>query len=256
MQLNINDDRFLETAEAETVRLAIANLASGQFIVLSRDDDHYIQVFHHDDGTYQLEYHDGAADSHFGTDPDDTTLDDVLGAFAAFLQQTDEWQTAWKWEKIELEDNNDDEREGYPETFPICHDDYHAKHIGWTADGRQFFLTTPFVPARGEDPGCEFIALFLFDRTGKLIEAKIDELGPRAIVHEDEARRLYTARLASLGKIEFRDIEIAPFEVNRFGTTFGLIPREPEDDEDELYIELHPGNYMAFHPPWDGDYDT
>ena len=34
-----------------------------------------------------------------------------------------------------------------PKLFPINHDDYHAKHIGTTADGRQFFLTTPFVPA-------------------------------------------------------------------------------------------------------------
>ena len=39
--------------------------------------------------------------------------------------------------------------DGIPDTFPIIHDDYHARHIGTLADGRQFFLTTPFVPAIG-----------------------------------------------------------------------------------------------------------
>jgi hypothetical protein len=46
--------------------------------------------------------------------------------------------------------------------------------------------------------------------------------------------------------------------VQRFGTTFGLVPRAPdEDDEDGRWsVEMHPGNYMAFFEPWEGDYDT
>jgi hypothetical protein len=52
-------------------------------------------------------------------------------------------------------------------------------------------------------------------------------------------------------------IEVAPFSVKRFGTSFGLIPREPEDDEDAWAVELLPGNCMAFFEPWDsGKYDT
>ncbi len=94
MQLNINDDHVLEMPDAVTVRSAIAKLMADQFAVLSLDDDHYIQVFYNDDGTYQLEYRDGSADNHFGTDPDDTTVDDVLNAFHAFLQQTDDWHAS------------------------------------------------------------------------------------------------------------------------------------------------------------------
>ncbi len=146
--------------------------------------------------------------------------------------------------------------DGIPNTIPINHDDYHAKHIGRTADGRQFFLTTPFVPAYGDEVGCEFIALFIFDAGGALLEAHIDNLGPRAPLAKDSANKLYNERLASLGKIEFCDIEISPFKTERFGVEFGLIPRELEDEDDEPAIEMQPGNYMAFFDPWDGDYDT
>ena len=145
---------------------------------------------------------------------------------------------------------------GIPKTFPINHDDYHAKHIGRTADGRQFFLTTPFVPALGNETGGEFIALFMFDAKGKLLDTTIDNLGPRATLDKDAASKLYEQRLPSLGNVKFCNIRIAPFKTERFGIEFGLIPRECEDEEDEPAIEMQPGNYMAFFDPWDGDYDT
>jgi hypothetical protein len=64
-----------------------------------------------------------------------------------------------------------------PELIAINHDDYHAEHVGRTRDGRQFFLTTPFEPALGEESGGEYVALFVFDDGGNLIEAKIDDSG-------------------------------------------------------------------------------
>lgn len=143
-----------------------------------------------------------------------------------------------------------------PDTFPISHDEHHAKHIGRTADGRQFFLTTPFEPALGDSPGAEFVALFVFDASGSLLDAQIDSLGPRAAVDKNAASKRYEARLASLGEVEFADIRVAPFQLARHGVKFGLIPRTCEDEDDEPAIELHPGNYMAFFEPWDGDYDT
>jgi hypothetical protein len=147
--------------------------------------------------------------------------------------------------------------EGRPEVVAINHDDYHAKHIGRTSDGRQFLLTTPFIPAMGDEQGREFIAMFLFDSAGKLLEAKIDDLGPRAGLDEETARKRYDARLKELGDVTFDRIEVGPFSVNRFGTEFGLILREPEDEEDVWAVEMQPGNYMAFFEPWDsGDYDT
>jgi hypothetical protein len=144
-----------------------------------------------------------------------------------------------------------------PELIAIDHDDYHAQHVGHTQDGRQFFLTTPFEPVSGDEKGSEYVALFLFDEEGSLVDAKIDDFGPRASVDEKARRTVYEQRLADLGDVEFDRIEVKPFVVERFGRRFGLIPRKPEDDDDPWAVELMPGNYMAFFEPWDsGEYDT
>lgn len=144
-----------------------------------------------------------------------------------------------------------------PNLIAIDHDDYHAEHIGSTADGRQFFLTTPFEPAIGGKPGCEFVALFLFDSAGKFLEAKVESFDPRASLDETKRRLVYEEWLRELGDVSFGRIEVAPFSVERFGTIFGLVARPPEEDGDDWWVELEPGNYMAFHEPWDsGEYDT
>jgi hypothetical protein len=146
-----------------------------------------------------------------------------------------------------------------PSLVAIDHDDYYAKHVGCTADGRQFFLTTPFEPASaiGADDGGEFVALYLFDAEGELLEAKIDAFGPRATMDEEAGQRLYQQRLQELGDVSYGRIEVAPFAVERFGTTFGLVLREPEEEGDVWAVELQPGNYMAFFEPWNsGEYDT
>jgi hypothetical protein len=147
--------------------------------------------------------------------------------------------------------------DGPPSLIAINHDDYQAEHIGRTANGRQFFLTTPFEPAIGGKVGCEFVALFLFDGAGTLLEAKIESFGPRASLDDTKRRRLYEEWLNELGDVSFERIEVAPFSVERFGTIFGLVPRPPDEDGDGWWVELQPGNYMAFHEPWDsGEYDT
>ena len=144
-----------------------------------------------------------------------------------------------------------------PNLIAIERDDHHASHIGSLPDGRQFFLTTPFVPAVGSDPGREFLALYLFDKRGSFLEARIDDLGTRAEFDAERARGLFEQRVGELGPLEYGRIEVQPFEVERFGTKFGLIPRPPEEDGDEWAVEIQPGNYMAFFEPWDsGDYDT
>ena len=144
-----------------------------------------------------------------------------------------------------------------PSLIAIDHDDYHAEHIGRTSDGRQFFLTLPFEPARSGSAGCEFVALYLFDEKGLLIEAKIDSMGPRATMDNEARQHLYMQRLKELGEISLERIEIAPYSVERFGTSFGLVLREPDGGDDFWAVEVQPGNYMAFFEPWDsGRYDT
>ncbi len=146
-----------------------------------------------------------------------------------------------------------------PKLIAIDHDVYHASHVGRLPDGRQFFLTEPFIPAVGGNKGREFVALYLFDKHGHFLEARIDDLGTRAELDKQHARVTFEQRLAELGPVEYGRTELQPFEVERFGTTFGLVSRPPEDDEDDddWWVEVQPGNYMAFHEPWDGGaYDT
>lgn len=88
-----------------------------------------------------------------------------------------------------------------PILVAIEHDDYAAKYVGCTADGKQFFVTTPFVPALGDQAGREFIAVYLFDAVGKILEAGIDDLGPRADLHEEEAKHQLEKCVKELGPI-------------------------------------------------------
>jgi len=139
-----------------------------------------------------------------------------------------------------------------PERITVPHDDYHAEHVGRTADGRQFFLTTPFEPG-----GNEYVAVFLWDAGGEFLEAKVDNFGPRETLDDAARRAARDARLLELGDVSYGEIVVAPFSVERFGSQIGLVPRPPEDEGDVWAVELLPGNYMAFFEPWDsGDYDT
>jgi hypothetical protein len=141
----------------------------------------------------------------------------------------------------------------------LDHDEYAAAYVGRTKDGRQFLLTTPFVPANtvGTPTGREFIALYVFDSDGNLQSATIDDLGPRAGM--DAAARIVRrdALLASLGEVKYQRIKVAPFRVEMFGVEFGFIPQPPEEPGEDWSVIVEPGNYMCFWPPWTtGDYDT
>lgn len=146
---------------------------------------------------------------------------------------------------------------GPPKVVALANDDYTAKHVGRTADGQQFFLTNPFVPAIGDNPGREFLALYRFDKEGALLNAQIEDLGTRAELDEDAARARQAALLESLGPVKYRKIKVAPFNVERFGVEFGFIPQPPVEPGEEWSVIVEPGNYMCFWPPWtSGDYDT
>jgi len=137
-----------------------------------------------------------------------------------------------------------------PNRFKIVPDDYHARIVGKKENDEQFFITNPF----GKN---EYLAVFIWNKDGSFKEAKIDNLGPRDKLDEKVELEFYKKRLSELGKIRSTTIEVEPFEVERFDEKFGLIYSSYEDDGN-LYetVELYPGNYMAFYPPWEGDYDT
>jgi hypothetical protein len=135
-----------------------------------------------------------------------------------------------------------------PKLVALDHDEFHAKWVGRLVDGRQFFGSFPFVPY-----GPSFVALYLFDAEGEFVEARIDEVREGDGV---DAETLLDRWVAELGPVTFGRIEMAPFQFERFGITFGLLPRTGERDGG-WWAVFHPGNYMAFNEPWNGgDYST
>jgi len=130
--------------------------------------------------------------------------------------------------------------------------------VGHTADGGQFFLTTPFdLGTYGADDSRVFVALYLFDKDGRFLEAEVDAFDEDGPSLSAAARKVYQQRLHELGKVEFDRIEIEPFRIERFGLTFGLVAMAPASTGGSWSVIAEPGDYMAFSPPWDlGDYDT
>jgi len=148
---------------------------------------------------------------------------------------------------------------GPPKTVTLRPDDYHAEYVGRLDDGRQFFLTMAFVPAdtRGSATGREFLALYLFNKAGRLVSATIDDLGPRSKLNHETRIARRDALLTSLGTIKRRHIRIALFRLEMFDVEFGFIARPPESRGDEWRVTVEPGDYMCFWAPWSsGDYDT
>lgn len=152
----------------------------------------------------------------------------------------------------------------------IAHDDYHAELVGRAADGRQFFITTPFGSATYGQTSTEFVARYLFDAEGALVDATIVPLGarPETVALPGNGWR-FTAQaealeqlLSEIQPVAFGNIEISPFSITAHGQEFGLIlhgpdPEHPDDDDWHWTVTVEPGDYMAFYSPWDsGEYDT
>ncbi|MUL82990.1 hypothetical protein FZI95_13490 [Mycobacterium sp. CBMA247] len=148
----------------------------------------------------------------------------------------------------------------------IAHDDYHARLVGRAADGRQFFITTPF----SSRTSAEFVARYLFDADGALVDATIVPLGARPgtvalpgnVMQFPAQAEALEQLLNQIQPVSFENIEIAPFSITAHGQEFGLIlqgpdPEYPDDDDWHWTVTVEPGDYMAFYSPWDsGDYDT
>ena len=140
-----------------------------------------------------------------------------------------------------------------PDLIRIAPDNYHAQWVGEAPDGRLFFATHPFVPGHGPTAAREFIALYLWRKDGSFDEARITELSGDAGDAKNSLERFLVEQLGPAESLTIRTIDVATFSVERDGIAFGLIYRRSEDTE---YVEVLPGNYMAFYPPWNGEYDT
>ncbi len=144
-----------------------------------------------------------------------------------------------------------------PTLIAINHDNHHATHVGRTFDGKQFFVTTPFVPAIDGKIGQDYVALYLFNLEGSFLEAKIDALGTRSESTYKAAEQICARRIEEIGPVEYQRIEVQPFQIEHDGIIFGLVPYPPDEDSEDWWITAEPGDYIAFYEPWDsGEYDT
>ena len=106
MHLNLNDDRTIEDPSEAEIRASLAMLEVDEFAILLRGDEQYVQVYHNEDGTFQLEYRAGSYDQHFAAarPPSVENVQDVFAVYAAAGDQ-DPWQDCWSWEKMEFDED-------------------------------------------------------------------------------------------------------------------------------------------------------
>ena len=145
-----------------------------------------------------------------------------------------------------------------PERFTIVPDDYHVPYAGTAEDGRKFFLSDELFTSSGR--GAAYVGLFLWNADGTFDEVRVDEVSrpdglPAGQAGPAGAEDLVKARLAELGDYVLEPIEVEPFTEKVDDVTFGWKVGRYEGGT--YYINIEPGNFIAYYAPWDGlDYDT
>ena len=145
-----------------------------------------------------------------------------------------------------------------PERIPIQRmEDYHTHFLGKTEDGRQFFGYETFVFPNGipaaewEKNRKEYVVLYLFDEDGNHLATNHWYAGTTSETNDSVMREKLEEMIKKLGKTEFCNIEVKPFQTTIDGVVFGLVP----NDEYES-VDLQPNSTISFQEPWDGEYYT
>jgi hypothetical protein len=135
-----------------------------------------------------------------------------------------------------------------PARIRLVPDDAAIEAVGTAQDGRRFMLAAP-------SDEHDYIALFLWTADGEFDRLLVDDLGATGEMSPDEELALYERRVTQLGEFTVEAIEVAPFAVEAYGTVFGLVAYEPDEDAEGIaWVEYLPGNPIAFCWPWDGTY--
>jgi formate hydrogenlyase regulatory protein HycA len=145
-----------------------------------------------------------------------------------------------------------------PERIPIQRmEDYHTHFLGKTENGRQFFGYETFVFPQGapaadwQNHRKEYVVLYIFDNEGNHINTNHWCAGVTSQADPSTMRTKLDEMIAELGRFEFSDIEVKPFQTVIDGVVFGLVP-----DEEHETVELEPSSTISFQEPWDGEYYT
>ncbi|MDN3356802.1 hypothetical protein [Actinomadura sp. DC4] len=86
---------------SEDIRTLLNGLGPGNhFVIVERldaeNDEHYMQAYLHDDGSYWLEYREGTADTHFQTSSRSPQL--ISQTFTKWLYRLPGWRDGFSWQ--------------------------------------------------------------------------------------------------------------------------------------------------------------
>ncbi|MFJ2193974.1 hypothetical protein ACIOJE_39550 [Kitasatospora sp. NPDC087861] len=237
-----------------------------EFMVISWESDPeeadsgvFIQVLMHDPESWQAEYREGSHDRYFQAadhQPRKRTEELLLG----WISGGTEWlrvRQAISWVKLDPSDNQggSDEDGEDSRTFSqslhgtrlvkVAHEPtYRTATIGTYREGL-FFADIVSSPTSTD----EVVLLHLFDADGNHTRSA---LKPAADL--EQAKALLESTLAGLEGLRYEDIHIRPFSIENEGHTWGLLDETALRGGEEWY-ELEPQG-LAFHAPWNGEYDT
>lgn len=145
------------------------------------------------------------------------------------------------------------DRAGYPERILLIPDDYHLRHVGRLADGRQYWIDVQLLSDPRTRVTRDFVCLYVFDAAGGLEMHEIHALGPRT-PDQPAASAVIAELLQSLPGTRASEIRVRPFSVEHDGQVFGLVVRDTGSD---YVVDAWPGMTLMFYAPWpDGGYDT
>ena len=105
MIFNFNEEEFLELPAPETVQFKLSELDFEEFAILESGEERYIQVYRHEDDSYQLEYRAGSEEQHFES-VNHNGLSDVQEAFVRYLAELEDWHSKWTWQPVDFDDDN------------------------------------------------------------------------------------------------------------------------------------------------------
>ncbi len=86
--------------EAELVEAFRDDKGRGEYIILSLDDQNYMQAAGEFDDPYTLEYREGSDEHHFQVDRD-VSKEEVVAAFRKYLNRDESWRADLAWKKLE-----------------------------------------------------------------------------------------------------------------------------------------------------------
>lgn len=132
--------------------------------------------------------------------------------------------------------------------FPLAPDPFHLRDVGRTKQGNGFWITQQLASEGGSTR--DFVAAYVFDKAGDLIFSEVADLGLRDQPKAIGANDIIEAMKRKIDAAEAAEIWVKPFAVSYYGYRFGLIVREPENDDDETVIDAMPGSTLMFYGPW------